>query len=73
MWLPHIEAKSDGLDIPDLLAVDKTMHTRDTRIKSSFLYPTTGGWRWWTCRRKILVFIFARYHLILLWDCTSLY
>ena len=27
--------------------------------------PTTGGWRWMICRRRILVFMSA----ILLWDC----
>jgi hypothetical protein len=36
-------ATEDGLGVPDLLTVDKTTYTGDTRIKSSFMYP--NNWR----------------------------
>ena len=43
MWLRHTGATSDGLGVPDLLTVDKTTYTGDTRMKSSFMYP--NHWR----------------------------
>ena len=43
MWLRHTGATSDGLGVPDLLTVDKTTYTGETRMKSSFMYP--NNWR----------------------------